>query len=168
MVPAVALFIGLQRRGGRLAETLAGRWLPNALKHASAFNAAINDFYDSPARLAVSSAFHLAGWLGSGLGTWITIRLIGGHIGFLSAIAIEAILSAARSAFVFVPGALGIQEAAYAGLAPVFGLPQEVGLAASLLKRARELAIGIPVLLAWQAMEGQRAFARADEQFSES
>jgi hypothetical protein len=67
-----------------------------------------------------------------------------------------------------VPGALGIQEAAYAGLAPVFGLPQEIGLAASLLKRARELTIGIPVLLVWQAMEGQRAFARADEQFSES
>ncbi len=68
----------------------------------------------------------------------------------------------------FVPGALGIQEAAYAGLAPIFGLPPEVGLAASLLKRAREITIGIPVLLAWQAMEGQRAFAGTDERYSES
>ena len=168
MVPGIALFIALQRRGSRLAEVVAGRWIPKALKHAAAFNAAINAFYRSPARLAASSALHLAGWLASAIGTWITIRLIGGHIGILSAIAIEAILSAARSAFVFVPGALGIQEAAYAGLAPIFGLPQEVGLAASFLKRARELTIGIPVLLAWQAMEGQRAFSATDEQFSES
>lgn len=168
MVPGIALFIGLQRRGSRLAETLAGRWIPMALKHAAAFNAAINDFYRSPSRLAVSSALHLAGWIASGIGTWITLRLIGGHISVLSAVAIEAILSAVRSVFVFVPGALGIQEAAYAGLAPIFGLPQEIGLAASFLKRARELAIGIPVLLAWQAMEGQRAFSSSDEQFSES
>jgi putative membrane protein len=168
MVPAVALFIVLQRRGSRIAESLAGRWLPKALRHASAFNQAINGFYESPRRLMLSSLLHLAGWLGSGVGTWITIRLIGGHIGLLSAIAIEALLSAARSAFVFVPGALGIQEAAYAGLAPIFGLPLEIGLAASLLKRAREITIGIPVLLAWQAMEGQRAFAGADEQYSGS
>jgi putative membrane protein len=168
MIPAVALFVGLQRRGGRVAESLAGRWLPQAVKHAFAFNQAINTFYDSPSRLMLSSILHLAGWLGSGVGTWITIRLIGGHIGLLSAVAIEALLSAARSAFVFVPGALGIQEAAYAGLAPIFGLPPEIGLAASLLKRAREITIGIPVLLAWQAMEGQRAFAGADEQYSGS
>jgi putative membrane protein len=168
MIPAVGLFIMLQRRGSRLAHSLAARWLPKAVKHASAFSAAINAFYDSPARLALSSTVHLAGWIGSGIGTWITIRLIGGHISLLSAIAIEALLSAARSAFVFVPGALGIQEAAYAGLAPVFGLPIEVGLAASLLKRAREITIGIPVLIAWQAMEGRRAFSRVDERFSES
>jgi putative membrane protein len=168
MVPGVALFVGLQQRGSRLAEAVAGRWIPSALKHAAAFNMAINNFYRSPARLAMSSALHLGGWLASGLGTWLTIRLIGGHISVFSALAIEAILSAARSAFVFVPGALGIQEAAYAGLAPIFGLPQEVGLAASLLKRARELTIGIPVLLAWQAMEGRRAFSAAGEQFSET
>jgi putative membrane protein len=168
MVPGIALFIGLQRRGGRLAEIVAGRWIPKALKHAEAFNVAINDFYRSPQRLASSSALHLAGWLASGVGTWITISLMGGRISVLSAIAIEAILSGARSAFVFVPGALGVQEIAYASLAPVFGLPQEIGLAASLLKRARELTIGIPVLLAWQAMEGQHAFSPADEQVSES
>jgi len=29
----------------------------------------------------------------------------------------------------------------------------------SLLKRARDIAVGVPILLIWQAMEGQRALA---------
>ena len=49
-----------------------------------------------------------------------------------------------------MPGALGVQEAGYALLMPLFGLPAEMGLAVSLLKRARDIVIGVPVLLAWQ------------------
>lgn len=162
MVPAIGAFVILQRRGGGLAETLAERWLPAAVKHAAAFHDAVNQIYSSPTRLAASSAFHLLGWLGSGIGTWITLRLMGGHIGLLPAIGVEALLGALRSAFVFVPSAIGVQEAGYATLLPLFGLPPEFGIGASLLKRAREITIGVPVLLAWQAMEGRRAFARAD------
>jgi hypothetical protein len=40
---------------------------------------------------------------------------------------------------------------------PLFGLPAEIGLAVSLLKRAREIALGVPVLLIWQGIEGHRA-----------
>ena len=162
MVPAVGAFVFLQRRGGGFAETLAERWLPAAVKHAAAFHEAVNGIYASPVRLAVSSSLHLVGWLGSGVGTWITLRLMGAHIGLLPAIGVEALLAALRSAFVFVPSAIGVQEAGYAALLPLFGLPPEFGIGASLLKRAREITIGIPVLLAWQAMEGRRAFARAD------
>ena len=52
-----------------------------------------------------------------------------------------------------------MQEGAYAVLAPLFGVGAEFGLAVSLLKRARDIAIGVPVLLLWQAVEGQRALA---------
>jgi len=162
MVPAVVAFVFLQRRGGGFAQRLSERWLPAAVKHAAAFHQAVNDIYSSRGRLAVSSATHLVGWLGSGVGTWITLRLMGAHIGLLPAIGIEALLAALRSAFVFVPAAIGVQEIGYATLVPLFGLPPEFGIGASLLKRAREITIGVPVLLVWQAMEGRRAFARAD------
>jgi hypothetical protein len=56
-----------------------------------------------------------------------------------------------------VPAALGVQEAGYALMLPLFGLPAEMGLAISLLKRGREIAIGAPVLFAWQALEGRHA-----------
>jgi uncharacterized membrane protein YbhN (UPF0104 family) len=89
--------------------------------------------------------------------------LIGGHLSFLSAIAIEALLAGLRSATVFIPSAIGVQEAGYAALMPLFGLGPEIGLAVSLLRRARDVVIGVPVLLAWQAMEGRRALTRPVE-----
>jgi len=152
-------FIVLQRRGLEIAEKLAERFIPAMARQTRAFHAAVKDIYEHPARLAASSAIHLVGWIASAGGTWLAIRLIGGNIDIGGAIAIESILCALRSAAVVVPGALGVQEAGYALLLPLFGLPVEMGLAVSLLKRAREIAIGAPVLLMWQGLEGRRAFA---------
>jgi putative membrane protein len=156
------VFIVLQRRGLALAGKLAERFLPKAARGTQAFHHAVEAIYGRPARLAASSAIHLIGWLASGVGVWLTIRLIGGHIDIAGALAIEAVLCALRSAAVVVPGALGVQEAGYALLLPMFGLPAEMGLAVSLLKRAREIAIGAPALLMWQGLEGRRAFAVTD------
>jgi hypothetical protein len=87
--------------------------------------------------------------------------LIGVRIGLLPVVAIESLVCAARSAAVFIPNALGVQEAAYAVLAPLFGVGAEFGLAVSLLKRARDIALGVPILLIWHAVEGQRALAKS-------
>ena len=95
-----------------------------------------------PARLAASAALHLLAWIGAGGGTFIAFRLVGGQISLLDAMALEALLCTLRSIAAFVPAALGVQEAGYAMLAPLFGLPAEMGLAVSLLKRAREIVIG--------------------------
>jgi len=46
-------------------------------------------------------------------------------------------------------------------LTPLFGAGAELGLAVSLLKRARDIVLGVPVLLVWQAIEGRRALAGA-------
>ena len=152
-------FVILQRKGIALAEKLAERFLPAVARQTREFHAVVSHIYDHPSRLAVSSALHLAGWIASAGATWLAIRLIGGAISFTDALAIESILSALRSAAVFVPGALGVQEAGYALMLPLFGLPAEMGLAVSLLKRAREIVIGVPVLLMWQGLEGRRALA---------
>jgi uncharacterized membrane protein YbhN (UPF0104 family) len=109
--------------------------------------------------VGLSAALHLASWIASAIGTWIAFRLIGAHVGLAAVIAIESLISAARSAAVFVPNALGVQEAAYAVLAPLFGVGAEFGLAVSLIKRARDIVVGVPILLIWQGVEGQRALA---------
>jgi putative membrane protein len=146
-------FILLQRRGLQFAERLAGRWLPRAVRQVEPFVRAMEAIHDSPMRLALSTAIHLVGWLASAVATLIAVRLIGGKINLVSVIAIDSILCAMRTAAIFVPAALGVQEAGYAMLMPLFGLPAEIGLAVSLLKRAREMATGLPALLIWQAME---------------
>jgi putative membrane protein len=160
LVPGVIVFVVLQRRGGSLAQKLAGRFLPAAVSSTEAFARALNGLYNNPLRVALSSTLHLAGWIVSGVWLWAVMRLIGAQVDVFSAIAIESLLAALRSATVFIPAAIGVQEAGYAALAPVFGMGPEVGLAVSLLKRARDIVVGVPVLLVWQIVEGKRAFAQ--------
>jgi hypothetical protein len=108
-----------------------------------------------------SAALHLAAWLGNAAAVWLAFRLIGARIDLTAAIAIESIVYAIRSAAVFVPNALGVQEGAYILLGPLFGVATDTALAISVLKRARDIAIGVPVLLMWQAAEGRRALSRS-------
>jgi len=156
---AGVLFIVLQRQGHRLTGKLAARLLPRAVAATTAVGAALDAIYRSPARVGLSSAVHLAGWIAGAIGTWITFRLIGVRVDLASVMAIESLVYATKSAGFIVPNALGVQEAAYAVLAPLFGVGAEFGLAVSLLKRARDIAVGVPILLLWQSVEGQRALA---------
>ncbi len=61
-----------------------------------------------------------------------------------------------RSLAFFTPAALGVQEGAYALLAPLIGLGVADALALSLVKRARDIVIGAPALLLWQRLEAKR------------
>jgi glycosyltransferase 2 family protein len=158
-VVAAGLFVALQRHGHWMTAKLAARLLPGAAAATAAVPAALDEIYRSPARVGFSATLHFAAWLLSSVGTWIAFRLIGVHVDVAAVMAIESLVYAARSAAAIVPNALGVQEGAYAVLAPLFGVGAEFGLAVSLLKRARDIAIGVPVLLIWQAVEGQRALA---------
>jgi putative membrane protein len=153
------LFLALQRYGHWMTETLAARLLPRAAAPAAAVGACLDAIYRQPARVGLSLALHFAGWIASAIGTWIAFRLIEVRVDLAAVMAIESLVYATRSAAVLIPNALGVQEAAYAVLAPLFGVGAEFGLAVSLLKRARDIAVGVPILLIWQAVEGQRALA---------
>jgi glycosyltransferase 2 family protein len=157
---AGAAFLALQRYGHHwIARRLVGRLVPRSIRFTAAAARALDSIYRSPVRFAASLTLHFCGWLAAAAGTWLAFRLIGAPIDFPSVIAIESLVYATRSAGFVVPNALGVQEAAYALLVPLVGVGKEFGLAVSLLKRARDLAIGAPVLLIWQAMEGRRALA---------
>ena len=151
------VFLALQRQGHALTLKLAARLLPRAVATAAAVGDALDSIYGSRVRVGLSAALHLVGWIAGAVGTFIAFRLMGARVNFASVMAIESLICATRSAAVFVPNALGVQEAAYAVLSPLFGVGADIGLAVSLLKRARDIAIGVPTLLIWQAVEGRRA-----------
>jgi glycosyltransferase 2 family protein len=163
LIPGSAAFIVLQRKGSKLAADLAAKFLPAAVTHTEQFTANIEALYRQPIKLAVASSFHLVAWILAGVWLWAIFALCGAHIGVLDCIAIESLLAALRGIMLFVPASIGVQEAGYAALAPVFGAGPEIGLAVSLLKRGRDIVVGIPVLLIWQAIEGRRAIAKAGE-----
>jgi len=156
---AAGLFIALQRRGRQITARLAPRLLRGTEETLAGVGSELEAIYRSPARVAVSAALHLAAWIGNGAVVWLGFRFMGARIDLTSAIAIESLVYAIRSAAVFIPNALGVQEGAYVLLGPLFGVSTEVALAMSVLKRARDIAIGVPVLLLWQGAEGRRVLS---------
>ncbi len=146
---AATLFVRFGRR-------LLGQWFANGADGQPIPEAELKRMYGNADRLAAGTALHLAGWFGKGIGDWIAFLLLGAQIDLSGALAIEALLHAMLAAAFFVPGYAGVQEAGYAGLGAVFGIPPEIGLAASLLRRARDLAVGVPILLIWQFLEVRR------------
>jgi len=157
---ATGAFVVAQRGGfglvQRMAGKLASRWLPAAIVHASSVQDAVQDLYRRRRGLQLGVAFHLLAWLGTGIEAWVALRFLGHPLDLGAVLAIESLLYAARSAAFIVPNALGVQEGAYVVLGALFGLDPQTALALSILKRGRDLAIGVPALLSWQALESRR------------
>jgi len=154
------VFVVLQRRGGRLVERLAARLAPSAAGSAADIGRAIAGLYERPWRIAGAVALHALAWIASAVGVWLALRAGGVGLGLDSVLGIESLVAAVRSTLVFAPMGLGVQEAAYALIGPLFGLGPEVALALSIIKRARDLAVGAPGLIAWQTAEGLRVMSR--------
>jgi glycosyltransferase 2 family protein len=146
---AAPLFASLGRR-------IAGRWFEDAQDRVQVLQAELSLIYGHTARLAVGFTGHLMGWIGTGVAGWIAYRALGVPIDFDDALAIEALLAAAAAVAFLVPVNAGVQEAGYAGLGAIFGVPPELSLGVSLIRRARDVAVGVPILLVWQFVEVRR------------
>jgi putative membrane protein len=157
-------FVVAQRRALDLFEGFARRIahqsLPAATARMQPVQDAIHACYERHAGLAQGSALHVVGWIANGIEAWIALALMGVPVSLAAVLTIESLLYAARSAAFFVPNAVGVQEGVYVMLGALYGLPPETMLALSLLKRARDIVIGVPVLLLWQGLEGGRLWKR--------
>ena len=110
--------------------------------------------------LLQATGLHLIAWV-LGVGeTWLALYAMGVPIGWEDALVIESMGMAARSAGFVVPGALGVQEAGFILVGGLFGIPPEATIALSMIKRVRELIVGLSGMLAWQVTEGKRLLRR--------
>ncbi len=160
LILGAIVFLGLQRGAAplfaRVAERIAGRRVSGARQRLTALHTEMMAIYGHAGRLFASFALHLLGWLASGFADWIAFRALGVPIDVDAALAIEALLSGIAAAAFLVPVNAGIQEASYAGLGALFGVPAEMSLAVSLIRRARDVTVGVPILLVWQLFEVRR------------
>ena len=106
--------------------------------------------------MLAACAIHLAAWLLNGVETWLTLRMTGVALGLAEGLVIDSLLYGMRSVAFIVPSALGVQEGGLILLCGLFGVGADAALALSLIKRARDVTIGVPILLAWQGLEGRR------------
>jgi putative membrane protein len=103
-----------------------------------------------------ATALHFVTWMLGAGETWLALTAMGRPTSLAEAFVIESLGAAARSAGFVVPGALGVQEAGFIVVCDLFGIPPDAAIALSMLKRARELVVGVPGLIAWQWSEGKR------------
>ncbi|MBS0562505.1 MAG: flippase-like domain-containing protein [Proteobacteria bacterium] len=158
------LFVLVQRKGfkgvggvfAKLGHRVAGRWATALQDGMATVRAQLAESYRQPGRLALGWALHLAGWLGNGIAGWIAYRLVDAPIDLVGATAVEGLLAAIAAVAFLVPANVGVQEAGYAGLGALFGVPVELSLSVSLIRRARDLVVGLPILLIWQFVELRR------------
>ncbi len=154
----VLAFVFVQRRGTadleRVSLRLGAKFLPGITGGSSPSVAEILDqAYARPCALAVAAGVHLLSWISDGVGAWIALHLMGVPLGIPAVLSLESLLHAVRSIAFAVPNAAGVQEGAYVMLGHIFGLAPDTALALSLLKRGRDILIGMPVLFDWQWLE---------------
>jgi glycosyltransferase 2 family protein len=151
---AVAQTRGLFARSSRMLARL-GLGTAGAYDALDVVDEALARFYrDRPGRLALSIAFHFAGWLLGALETWLILRFLGVPVSLLTATVIEAFGMAIRVATFLIPGNVGALEGGYAATFGALGLGSGVGVTFSLVRRLREatwIAIGLLVFAVLRA-----------------
>lgn len=118
---------------------------------------ALIECYRAPSRVALATAWHLVSWLLGGVEVCLALHVLGHDVGVGPGLVIESLGQALKTVGFAVPGALGVQEGGYIIVCQLFGLAPDVAIALSLMKRLREVALGVPSLIAWQRLEGQRS-----------
>ncbi len=82
------------------------------------------------------------------------LRLLGHPVSLGRGFIVEALVQALRSAAFMVPGAVGIQEGAVIAACALVGVPPPLALVLALVRRARELLLGVPGLIVARASRG--------------
>ncbi len=154
----LAAFYLAQRRGGQrilhfAINRLTGDRKWRVLGTVDAVYQNLTLIYAARFKLAVSIAVHMAGWIFGVAEVVIVFAFMDNPVGLAEALVIESLLHAIRGAAFAIPSALGVQEGGLVLLCAVFGIPPEEAIALSLVKRAADMAYGVPVLVGWQLLE---------------
>ncbi|HEY4251796.1 MAG TPA: lysylphosphatidylglycerol synthase domain-containing protein [Roseomonas sp.] len=141
---------GLFRLVEKLLPKLAARAGWTSLGELSGLHDAVVQLYRQPGRLWASGGWHFVSWLLGVLETWAAMWALGIQGGLAEALVIESLGQAIRSAGFFIPGALGVQEGGYVLICALFGIPPDRAIALVLLRRLRDIVIGVPGIIAWR------------------
>jgi len=144
---------------GRIAEKFAeGRadgWGAMASSVAD-WNRETAAIYADHRRVSACFVWRMAGWLLMAVETWLILHFVAHPVSWGQALILESLSMAVRAAAFMLPGGLGAQEASLVLLGPMVGISAETALALALVKRLREIIVGVSGLWVWVASEGKR------------
>ena len=146
----LALRFGLLRLLELLVERIGGQFPDLANLSLTGLHAAATGFYRRGRALLQATLLHFVSWSFGTFETWMILYALGVPASLSKALVVESLGMAARTAGFAIPGALAVQEGGFALAALSVGLPEAAGLSLSLVKRAREILVGIAgVGLGW-------------------
>jgi putative membrane protein len=151
---------GLMRLIETLADKLAGMFPALALGSIEGLHHELLRLQKNYLGLARAFSLHLLAWMLGTVEVWVALTAMGHQPSVAQAFVIESLGAAVRGAGFAVPGALGVQEGGLILICGLFAIPPDVAIALSMVKRARELIVGIPGLLVWQWTEGRHIVRR--------
>jgi uncharacterized membrane protein YbhN (UPF0104 family) len=166
MALGVAGLIAAQRLGAlRLVEEVleraAARWPGTGAWSMAGLHATLLRRQADRRAMLGALLLHCTSWTLGALEVWVILRALGHEVGLGPSFVIESLAMAARSAGFAVPGAVGIQEGGFVLVCGLFGIETDTALALSVIKRLRELAVGVGALLAWQFLRDRTTKSRA-------
>lgn len=145
-----------QRLGHMGERVLGGRGkLASALNGGAGLDAEIRYLTARYGQLAIATFWQFAGMVSGSFEIWFVLWLLGHPIRPDAAIALESITLAIRHLAFLIPAGLGVQEAGMIVFGQMLGLDSDTALALSLVKRMREVMLGLPALLSWQYYEAR-------------
>jgi len=121
-----------------------------------ALRAALASLCRQPGPLLGAGLLRLASWLTGAAETWLSLTLLGYPCDFIDALILESLVQAARNAAFAVPAGVGVQEGTLVVVGQMLGLPAPASLALGLVRRLRDLCLGVPALLVWRLSEARR------------
>ncbi len=104
--------------------------------------------YSDYHRWIICAFVRFAGWMMKSGETYLVLLFLGASPSITEAVILEAVGIAANSFGFLVPGAVGVREGGIFAVAALLGISPETALALALIKRGRELAVGLPGLAA--------------------
>jgi putative membrane protein len=174
-IAATGLALAIPMLGGfYLAQRGAGRrllyFVLNRLKFDGSWRVlgtvdavyqSLSMIYARRSAIATSGQVHMLGWLIGVAEVWIVFACMGHPVSVGDALVIESLAQAVRAGAFVIPSAIGAQEAGLILLCGLFGIPPDQALALSLIKRAADVVVGLPGLVALQVLESGRLATNA-------
>ena len=161
---AVLAFYFIQRLGFfRLITVLLSRVksfakLNSLISGGANFDQTLRSLYSRRWALLVYSLLWIVAVLIGSLEAWVALFALGIHTSFEIAGILEIAGQGVRTVLFVVPAGLGVFEGGMIMICGLLGIPGDIALALSLIRRGREALFTVPGLIVWQIIEGRRLF----------
>lgn len=169
-IGAVAGFYFLQRLGlFRLFGAIISRFIDDPQWQSLAgkggeIDQTLRKVYARTHAVAACCAVTMISFVVGSAEVWIGLYALGVPASFDKALILESVGQGVQTALCLIPGALGVREGGYLVVGGLLGIPGDAAFALALIRRVRELAVGVPGLIAWQLVESDHFWRRYELQ----